>query len=53
MNYELQERTSNTVWRTESTYDTREEAVRALESLVRREPNNEDGEPVEYRIVES
>jgi hypothetical protein len=52
MIYAVQEKTAKTMWRTESTYETEEEADRAMSDLDRREPTNDEGEPMEYRVVE-
>lgn len=49
----LQERTQNTVWRTESTYSEETEAERAIARIRKDEPTNDDGETCEYRLLAS
>jgi hypothetical protein len=51
--YSVQERTAKTMWRTESVYGTRDEAERVVADLERREPTNDDGEEMFYRVLES
>lgn len=50
--WHVQSRLSNTGWWTEESYATQEEAVCVCAELRVREPTNDDGEEIEYRIFE-
>jgi hypothetical protein len=50
--YAVQVRTVHTVWETESTYLTKADATRAYIDVAKREPTNDDGDSLEYRVVD-